>query len=123
MDLTIAAIQLTSGLTIGALIGLALRKMGQMILTVLGFFLLGVIGLAYVGVITINWPGLINAINNLVGWLGISTSSIFEFLASSSVFGISLLVGAIMVNVFTPATFTIDEALKQKRRFVKKKKE
>jgi len=114
-------VQVAAGLTMGALIGLALKKAAQLILTVLGFFLMGVVGLAYLGVITMNWEGLALLLSRLLGWLGVQLSDMMSFISSVSVFGVSILVGMVLTNAIGTMTIENTKNLVKKGKFVKKK--
>jgi uncharacterized membrane protein (Fun14 family) len=121
MDASVMVVQVAAGLTMGALIGLALKKAAQLILTVLGFFLMGVVGLAYLGVITMNWEGLASLLSRLLGWLGVQLSDMMSFISSVSVFGVSILVGMVLTNAIGTMTIENTKNLVKKGKFVKKK--
>jgi len=107
VDVATLAVQASSGFVIGALVGYALRKLTGFIVsaaaTFLGLWLLSLVALAQLGVIVVNWgalgalaSSLLSALSSFLSWLGVSTQSVYDFLATSGPFGLGLTLGALV---------------------------
>ncbi len=70
------AVGILGAVSIGALLGLAVRFALKLILTLLGILALLLFALEHYGIITVNWDALINVITNII-------SVIASLLASS----------------------------------------
>jgi len=107
MDAATLAVQASSGFVVGALVGYAVRKVTGFIATLattfLGLWLLSFVALAQLGVVSVNWGALgalvallLSALSGFLSWLGVSTQSVYDFLASSGAFGVGLTLGALV---------------------------
>lgn len=89
------AVQVLTGFTAGTLLGLIVKKALNFLLSLAGVYFLSLLALSSLGVITINWAALMSLMQQLLLWLGASTSSLKDMMLTTTPLSLSFVGGVV----------------------------